>query len=45
MTGPFVLKNFNQAKDRNQPGSRRFELKSCKNLIVEQTIFYESCPT
>jgi len=24
-------------KDRNQPGSRRFELRSCKKLIVEQT--------
>jgi len=24
-------------KDRNQPGSHRFELKSCKILKVEQT--------
>jgi len=37
ISNPFVLKNYFLIKDRNQSGSRRFELKSCRNLKVEQT--------
>ena len=35
--GPLVLKEATTVlKDRNQPGSRRSELRSCKVLKIEQ---------
>jgi len=37
LNGPFVLIKKILYLDRNQPGSHRSELKSCKDLKVEQT--------
>jgi len=37
------FKAQNIIKDKNQPGLHRFELRSCKILIVEQTIFLNYC--
>jgi hypothetical protein len=34
---PFVLYFTKYSKNRNQSDLRRFELKSCKLLVVEQT--------
>lgn len=36
-TRSFRTKISHYLKDRNQPGSRRFKLRSCKILKVEQT--------
>lgn len=39
----FRTKIFQLTKDRNQPGLHRFELRSCKILMIEQIKILNFC--